>query len=165
MAGQNGRQLAQLLRDKMTEIKKLCGGLDEKTASSAPEGRWSPKEIISHLTGAEEGGFLPFLKLVLEQDSPRLDIVAEDPFFSDKRAAMSMTELLALCDKGYEDIAVFLEGLTGEQLGRRLYVPLFKDSPLTDHPSLGDFISGLAGYHLEYHINHMKEILGRLGVA
>ncbi len=163
MSEQNGRQLAQLLRSKMEEIMKLCKGLSEETASQAPANRWSPKEIISHLIGPEGGSFLPILKLVLVQDTPRLDIEAENPFFTESRAAMSMKELISLCEKSYNEIADFIAGLSDEQLERKLYVPLFKDLPLTDHPSLAVFISGVGGYHMEFHINHIKEILKELG--
>lgn len=159
MSEQNGKQLAQLIQSKIGEIMDLCRGLSEETAAQVPSGRWSPKEIISHLIGPEDSGFLPIIKLALVQDVPRLDIKPEDPFFTDKRAAMSMKELLALCEKGYSDTADLIAGLSDEQLKRKLYVPLFKDLPLTDHPSLAAFISGVAGYHLEFHIKHMKEIL------
>ncbi|MBI5633546.1 MAG: DinB family protein [Nitrospirae bacterium] len=165
MSEQNGEQLAQLLSSKMQEIMKLCEGLSEQTASRAPAGRWSPKEIISHLSGSEDGSFLPFLRLALVEDAPRLDIEAENPFFTKSRAAMSMKELLALCEKVYSEMADFVAGLSDEQLKRTLYVPLFKDLPLTDHPSLAVFISGIGGYHMEFHINHMKEILKELGAS
>ncbi|MBI5849006.1 MAG: DinB family protein [Nitrospirae bacterium] len=163
MSEQNGKQLAQLLNSRMQEIRMLCEGLSEETASKSPAGRWSPKEIISHLIGPEGGSFLPLLRLALVQEAPRLDIEAENPFFTNSRAAMSMKELLSLCEKEYRDIADFLEGLSDDQLKRELYVPLFKDLPLTDHPSLAVFISGVGGYHMEFHINHMKEILKELG--
>jgi len=165
MSEQNGKQLSQLLRSKMEEISKLCTGLNEETASKAPAGRWSPKEIISHLIGPEGGNFVPFLRLALVMEAPRLDIEAENPFFTEQRAAMSMNELLALCEKGNGELADFIAELSDEELERKLYVPLFKDLPLTDHPSIAVFISGIGGFHLEFHINHMKEILKELGVS
>ena len=53
MATSTGVQLAQNIRQRTEELKKVCEGLDESTASRAPEGRWSPKEILSHLWGPE----------------------------------------------------------------------------------------------------------------
>jgi len=162
MADTEGRRLAQDLREKSEEFKKLCEGLDEATASRAPAGRWSPKAVVSHLIGPEGDQFLPALKLALEQDAPRLDIEAENPFFTEERAAMSVKELLTLFDRKYSRIIGFVEGLTDAQLNRKLYVPLLKESPLTDYPTIAAFLIGLGSYHLNYHIKHMEEILSAL---
>jgi hypothetical protein len=51
MATSTGIQLAQSIRRSIEELKRVCEGLEETTASRAPEGRWSPKEILSHLCG------------------------------------------------------------------------------------------------------------------
>jgi len=51
----NGNELARVVRLKADEFKKACEGITEETASRAPEGRWSPKEIISHLVGSGAG--------------------------------------------------------------------------------------------------------------
>ena len=61
MAASTGKQLAQNVRQKIEGLKKVCEGIDENTASRAPEGRWSPKEILSHLSGPEGSGHLPIL--------------------------------------------------------------------------------------------------------
>jgi len=63
MATSTGKQLAQNIRQKIEDLKKVCEGVDENTASLAPEGRWSPKEILSHLSGPEGSGHLPILKM------------------------------------------------------------------------------------------------------
>jgi DoxX len=65
MATTTGDQLAQSIRRKIEELKKVCQGLDESTASCAPAGRWSPKEILSHLWGPEGSGHLPILQTFL----------------------------------------------------------------------------------------------------
>ena len=76
MPSSEGVQLSQVVRKNVEELVKLCEGLDEKTASSAPPGRWSPKEIISHLCGPEGVGIIPGIRAILEQDIPRLDMKA-----------------------------------------------------------------------------------------
>ncbi len=53
MATLTGFQLAQGMRRKMEELKKVCEDVDEGTASRSPAGRWSPKEILSHLWGPD----------------------------------------------------------------------------------------------------------------
>lgn len=98
---------------------------------------------------------LPALKLILERDIPRLDIEAENPFFTEKRSAMSLKELLALFEKEYSQIADLVAGLSEDQLSRKIHIPLFKDTPMTEYPTLTMFIEALGGYHLDFHINHI----------
>ena len=67
MATSTGIQLAESIRRRIEELKKACEGLDESTASRAPAGRWSPKEIPSHLLGPEGSGYLPMLQAFLDR--------------------------------------------------------------------------------------------------
>jgi len=62
MAATTGNQLAQSIRRKIEELRKVCEGLDEDKASGAPAGRWSPKEILSHLWGPDGSGYVPILQ-------------------------------------------------------------------------------------------------------
>lgn len=163
MTTRNGAQLSQLIREKAGAFRKLCAGLDEKTASRAPAGRWTPKQIVSHLCGPEGIGYAPSLRIFVEQDTPRIDLDPENPFYSGKRAAMSLAELLAEYDREYDRIAEFVAGLSEQQLSRKAQIPLLKDSPIGEYPTLEAWILGIAEYHLTFHIDHMREILEALG--
>jgi hypothetical protein len=105
MPTSTGPQLAQNIRRKIEELKKVCEGLDESTASRAPAGRWSPKEILSHLWGPEGSGHLPNLQAFLDRETPKIDIEAENPFFSEERARMTFTQLLSEVEREYDRIS------------------------------------------------------------
>jgi hypothetical protein len=164
MSSPEAVQLAELVRRQAEAFKAALASLTESDAGKAPEGRWSPKQIISHVLGPEEIGNMPVLKGFVEQDTPRFDLVPEDPFFSEKRAGMTLVALLKEFEQEYGRIADFTAGLTDAQLSRKAQIPMLKDSPLGEYPTLAQWIGGLADYHLGFHTDHLQEIRKALGV-
>lgn len=161
----NGRELAQAVRKSKDEFKKLCEGIDEETASRAPEGRWSPKQIVSHLSGPDGSGNIATIKTILAEDTPRLDIVAEDPFWSKRRSTLSFTELVKEFDGEYVEIAAAVENLSTGELARKAHIPLLKETPLGEYPTLEQWVLAIVNYHVGMHIGHMREILGALSAS
>ena len=165
MSTAEAARLVKLVQEKNGEFKNVCKGIDEETASRAPEGRWSPKLIVSHLCGPEGKGFIASLRAFVEEDTPRLDIDPENPFYTEKRAKMTMVQLLAELESEYGRIAEYISGLTDEQLARKAHIPLVKDTPMGEYPTLAMWIQAIAEYHVGFHVDHMREILKALGKA
>jgi hypothetical protein len=162
MATLRGNELAQEIGQKVAALKQACQGVDENLASRAPADRWSPKQILSHLCGPENVGHLPILRAFIDSDTPVIDLDTENPFFTETRAAMSFSELVAECEMNYRRVANFATELTEEQLARKAHIPKLKDSPLGEYPTLDGMISGLGEYHIQFHIDHLREILAAL---
>ncbi|NJD55246.1 MAG: DinB family protein [Nitrospirae bacterium] len=158
-----GTKLSESIRAKTSEMRTLCSTMSEETASRAPAGRWSPKQIISHLCGPDGIGFMPALRSILELDTPLLDITAEDPFFTERRSRMPMKDLLAEFEQEYLLMADLIAAATEEDLARKARIPLFKDTPLGENPTLATFVGALGEWHMDFHMNHMKEILQAVG--
>jgi len=105
MATSKGIELAQSIRRKIEELQKVCGGLDESTASRAPTGPWSPQRNPFPPWEPEGSGHLPILQGFLDGETPRIDIEPENPFFSEKRARMTFTQLLSEVEREYDRIS------------------------------------------------------------
>ena len=159
MSTSRGNQLAQEIRQKVAALKQVCQGVDENLASRAPTDGWSPKQILSHLCGPENVGHLPILMAFVDSDTPMIDLVTDHPFFTDNRARMSFRELVAECEMNYQRVANFAAELTEEQLARKAHIPKLKGSPLGEYPTLDGMIHGLVAYHVQDHIDHLREIL------
>lgn len=162
MATARGNQLAQEIKQKVAALKQVCQEVDENLSSRAPAGRWSPKQILSHLCGPEGEGYLPILKAFIDGDVPMIDLDTENPFFTEHRARMRFNELVAEFERNYQRVADFTVELNDEQLARKAHIPKLMDSPLGEYPTLDGMIYGLGEHHVQFHIDHLREILAAL---
>jgi hypothetical protein len=165
MGSSEGKVLAELIRQKSGEFSRLFVGLDEATASRAPSGRWSPKEILSHAAGPEGAGLTAAIRSFLEHDTPTLDMEPANPFFTGNRPKMTVAELLQEVKAEYSRIADIVGGLSDEQLARKAHIPAFKDTPLGEYLTLAVFVRAMTEHHLDFHIGHAKEIIEALGAG
>ncbi|MGE4538293.1 MAG: DinB family protein [Desulfovibrio sp.] len=161
MATTTGSKTAGEIRQKLEALTAVCREIDAATLSRAPEGRWSPREILSHILGAE-GGYRPLFQAFLDADAPTLNIGVEKTYLSEEREAMDAEAFCNAIRQEYEAMAAFVEGLSEEELGRKARIPQLKQSPLSEYPTLGALIAGLGSYHLQFHIDHLREVLDAL---
>lgn len=154
-----GTELAQAIRAAQAELQAVCKTVGDDAADRAPEGRWRPREILSHIAGAGESGIVPFFRRFLDEDTPRIDVVPEQTNLTEARRAMPFAQLAAMVAQRYEELARFAETLSAEQLARTAHVPALAKSPMGERPTLGGMLGGFGQYHVKMHTDHLREVL------
>ncbi len=151
--------LQQQLNAKVDEIKQVVGAVGEEKGSRRPaDGEWCVKEILSHLCGEEGEGFGERLRRFIDEDTPLIGIVTGLPYYTPKRQAMSVSDLLSLVESQYKQMGDFVGGLSDEQLARESRIPGLKDTPIGEYPTLALFAGGLINFHLNDHINQLRRL-------
>jgi len=156
--------LRAALAQKMKELGAALEGMSEEDAARRPaDGEWCCKEMLSHLMGDEGESFVAGLRRFVDEDSPLIGVVAGLPYFSPARQAMSLSEMRAGVWRQYEEVADFISGLSDEQLARKARVPLLKDTPIGEYPTLGQWAGAIINFHLTDHIGQMGKVREALG--
>ena len=150
--------LKDQIQQKLGEIKEIAGGLDEAKASRAPAaGEWCAKEVLSHLCGEETKGFWYNMQRFVREDTPEYDVQRGISHF-EPRKDMPVSQLLAKVDSEYSGIGDWLAGLSDEQLARKAHVPLLKETPFGEYPTLAQWATAMINYHLNDHINQLRAL-------
>ena len=153
---------AQSLQDQVTEkvneIKGLVSELsDDEAANNPVEGEWCVKEVLSHLIGAELGSAKAGLKRFLDEDTPQIDVNPGISYF-EVRNSLSTAELLSTFEAEYGKLGEFLGGLSEEQLNRKANVPLMKESPIGEYPTLSQWAGALLNFHVNEHVGQIRNL-------
>ncbi len=155
----SGPNLQQQVSQKVQEIRQTVSGLSEEKASEQPaEGEWCVKEVLSHLTGEENAIMMYQLNRILEEDTPTLDITPGVSAYTGERKNASLSKLLSTVEAQYSDLGKLFAGLTEEQLSRKAHIPLLKESPLGEYPTLGQWAMGIINFHLADHVNQISTL-------
>ena len=153
----SGPTLKQQLDEKVHEIKQAVSGLSEEQASKEPaQGEWSAKQVLSHLCGADDALSMYEFKRFLSEDTPPLGITPGQ--YSDIRKGAPVPELLSKVESDYSAIGNFFAGLNDHQLNRKAHIPFLKETPLGEYPTLGQWAIGVIQFHLNDHIQQLKNL-------
>lgn len=164
MVSQAAVSLRDTLEGKLEELGEALEGLDETKATERPgDAEWCCKEVLSHLLGEEGDDLVTGLRRFLDEDTPLIGLVTGLPYYTPERQKMSLSELRAGVWKRYQGVADFVGDLSEEQLARKARVPLLKDTPLGEHPTLAQWVGVLINLHLPDHINQVRSARERVG--
>lgn len=153
---------AQGLQDqvagKVNEIKSLVAGLSSEEASKKPSAdEWCVNEVLSHLLGPELGSWKGGIESIVNEDTPLIDLTPGISYF-DGRGGQSTEELLSAFETEYNAVGEYLGSLSEEQLNRKAHVPIFKETPLGEYPTLAQFAGGIINYHMADHVQQIRTL-------
>ncbi|MBI1885624.1 MAG: DinB family protein [Chloroflexi bacterium] len=164
MVSQAATSLRDAVDQKMRELEEAVTGLSDESAARRPaDGEWCAKEVLSHLLGEEGQGAVGRFRRFLDEDQPLIGIVSGLPYYTPQRQSMTVADLLAGVRAQYLEVGHYLGGLNDEQLARKARIPLFKDTPLTEYPTLAQTAGALVSFHVTDHINQIRTARERIG--
>ena len=143
------------------EARLVVEGMSQEVFqhSSTEEGGWSAREVLAHLAGAAEGGYVAVLRSARESGEEPVDFVREAVFDWQSRAELPKAELLELVETEYAAMREFLGELTEKDLEREIFVPSLEVTPLTARPTLGVLAEGLSVRHVEGHVKQLRSLV------
>ena len=150
--------LRDALNQKLSELEEAVAGVSDAEAGQRPsEGEWCVKEVLSHLSGEEGESAVSRLRQFVEEDMPLIGVVRGLPYYTPRRQAMSVGDLLAAVRSQYTEMAEFLAGLSDEQLQRKGRVPILKDTPLGEEVTLAQFAGAIINFHATDHVGQLRK--------
>ena len=142
------------------EVRSVVEEMSEEGFRRTPAGagEWGAREVLAHLAGAAEGGYVAVLRSAREGGEKPIDFVREAVFDWQSRAELSKTELLGLVEAEYASMREFLGELAERDLEREIFVPSLEETPLTARPTLGALVEGLSVRHVEGHVKQLRRL-------
>jgi DinB superfamily len=157
----SGPSLQQQLDQKVQEIKQAVSGIDDEKASQKKGAdEWSVKEVLSHLSGDGSSDAVSLLDRVIKEDTPEIDIHPGQSYY-EGRESIPVKELTSRVESTYTEMGSFLAGLSEEQLNRKAQVPLLKETPIGEYPTLGQLAGALINFHLNDHVQQLRNLAGK----
>jgi hypothetical protein len=146
--------VAGLLRSAMTTLRAELTALPESVLTFHPApGEWCAKEVVGHLIEAERRGFAGRIRIVLAEDTPRLEAwdqneVARARHDCDRDVDALLVEFAQLRDAS----VALVKGLRQEELERA-----------GEHPKVGRLrVADLLQEWVHHDRNHVKQVLANV---
>jgi len=154
-----GSALSEQLAGKISELKEVASAIDESDATRRPaDGEWCAKEVLSHLAGEDSSTVVDRLNRFVVEDTPEVELTPGVSAFSPARENARFSELISQVESQYGALGTFLIGLNDEQFVRKAHVPVLKDTPFGEYPTLAQWTGFLINVHLGGHISQLRAL-------
>jgi hypothetical protein len=151
--------IQEQLSGKVDEIKQALSGVSEEQATKrSADGEWCIKEVLAHLSGAEDALTMYQLKRFVNEDNPDLSLTPGEISYTKERESAPVSKLVSDLENQYTQIGTFFAGLSEEQLGRKGRVAFLKETPIGEYPTLGQWAGAIINFHLPDHIQQIRTL-------
>ena len=146
--------VAGLLQSAVTTLRAELTALPESVLTYHPApGEWCAKEIVGHLTEAERRGFAGRIRIILAEETPKLQAWDQATVARERRdCAQDVKALLGELEELREDSVALVTGLRRDDLARA-----------GEHPKVGRLSVGeLLQEWVHHDRNHLRQILANV---
>lgn len=151
--------LQEQLSSKVDEIKEALSDVSEDQATKrSADGEWCIKEVLTHLSGADDALTMYQFKRFVSEDNPDLTVTPGEIAYTEEQESASVSKLVSDLVSEYAQIGTFLAGLNEEQLGRKGRVPFLKETPIGEYPTLAQWVGAIINFHLPDHIQQIRTL-------
>ncbi|HET9476830.1 MAG TPA: hypothetical protein VFP63_05010, partial [Dehalococcoidia bacterium] len=92
------------------------------------------------------------------EDTPFIEIIPGQSNFDDEQKERPVADILSDVVARYSEVAGFLGSLSSAQLQRKAHVPLFKETPFGEYPTVEQLASGLINFHMSAHVGQLQNL-------
>jgi hypothetical protein len=146
--------VAGLLRSAVTMLRAELTALPEAVLTFHPApGEWCVKDVVGHLIEAERRGFAGRVRILLAEDTPRLQAWDQDEVARARRdCTRDVKALLGELEELRDDSVTLVTGLRGGDLTRA-----------GEHPTVGRLrVADLLQEWVHHDRNHIRQILANV---
>src|SRR2546422_2867957 len=147
-------EVAALLEAAMATLSAELGALPERVVAWHPApGEWCAREVVGHLIEAERRGFAGRIRIILAEETPRLQAWDQDEVARARRdCARDVKTLLDELAELRDDSVALVTGLRRDDLRRA-----------GEHPKVGRLcVADLLQEWVHHDRNHLRQILANV---
>lgn len=161
--------IVQDLRSKSdaawANLGKQLQGLEPYMERSDAPGRWTTREVLSHLLGGPGLDLIAFLGTFSERNLPVHDLQPGESNLTDERRKMTLKQFVDALHSQRRSVLAYVEGLSDVELQqRKAVIPVFKQFLGTDEFSIAMLVGILFEGHWNGHAGQLAKIRKAVGL-
>lgn len=146
-------------------LTRQLQGMEPYMEQSDAPGRWSTREVLSHLLLMPSWEPVAFLTQFSERNLPLVELEPGQSHLTAERRTMTLQEFVNALDLQRRSVLAYLEGLSDAELQqRKVRIPVFKQFMGTDEISLAMFTGAMFDFHWHGHASQLAKIRNAIGL-